>query len=76
MTHGQFFEGAICQCGEKLDDLVDDKGWGYIVCPNCKEGYDTQKYAKAGGTFHTGSGCNCERCSNIEYDSMQRKISR
>lgn len=67
MTHGQFIEGATCpDCNTALPVLRDDRGWGIATCPKCGKGFDTDDYRAAGGIFHTGTGCKCERCSGLE----------
>jgi len=67
MTDGQYFEGAICpDCKTPLPILRDDGGWGLVRCPKCSKGFDTDNYRSAGGRFHTGTGCKCERCLRLE----------
>lgn len=67
MTSGQFFEGGICpDCKTELPRMVDKHGWGLATCPNCNKKFTTDDYRDAGGKFHTGSGCKCERCLGLE----------
>ncbi len=67
MTSGQFFTGGTCpDCKTALPDLVDKGGWGIARCPKCDKGFDTDDYRNAGGIFHTGTGCKCERCLGME----------
>lgn len=62
---GQSYVHGVCICGTDLPSLKDDGGWGFIICPDCNEGYDTQKYAqKAGGQFRNNNVCGCEKCNH------------
>ena len=67
MTSGQFYEGAICpKCKSKLPELRDEHSWGLATCPGCGERFNTNSYKKAGGRFHTGTGCKCVTCVGLE----------
>ena len=68
MTDGQFMDGGKCPCGTDLPKLEDkNHGWGLAICPRCKRAFDTDTYrAIAGGKFHTGTGCKCETCRELE----------
>ena len=67
MTDGQFFEGAVCpDCETALPELRDSGGWGLATCPNCGRRFTTDTYRSAGGRFHTGTGCKCIRCIEME----------
>lgn len=67
MTSGQFFDGATCpDCKTSLPKMEDKGGWGLATCPQCGKRFDTGDYQSAGGKFHTGSGCKCEKCSAME----------
>ena len=67
MTSGQFFEGAICpKCNVPLPKLEDKHGWGLAKCLMCNETFNVDAYKSAGGRFHTGSGCKCDRCRSME----------
>ena len=67
LTNGQFFEGAACpDCKTPLPKLEDKGGWGLAECSTCHKRFDTDEYRSAGGKFHTGTGCKCERCSGME----------
>lgn len=69
MTSGQYFEGAICtKCDSPLPKLEDKGGWGIARCLKCQECFDTDDYRSAGGRFHTGTGCKCEKCCSMEKD--------
>lgn len=67
MTDGQYFTGGTCpDCNTSLPPLIDDGGWGLATCPGCNKKFTTDGYRNAGGEFHTGTGCKCDRCRSME----------
>ena len=48
---GQKIVGTVCDCGKTLPPLVDDNGWGILVC-KCGKWYDTQNAMKHKGRLY------------------------